>query len=632
MFDFVIKHKRLLQFLLALLLIPPFAFFGIQSFDRMRSGGTDLAEVDGTRISGIEFSRAVEQQRDQLRSALGRNFDPALLDSPQARKEMLDNLVLQRVLGTYMARNNLVVTNDQIRELIMSEPAFHEDGKFSRSRYQALIRAQNRTEEQFEADLRSELLRRQIGGAVYDGAIVSKATTRRLAAIRGESREVAESFLPAAQFFAQVKLAPDAVENYYKANGKEFETPERIRAEYVELSQESMLAEETVSADEVRAAYEANQAPRRRDRLEARKKAEALLAEVRKDPARFAELAKASSQDPGSAAQGGDLGWFGRGAMVKPFEAAVFKLKENEIGPLVETEFGFHVVRVTGIRKTEGGKGEERRASHILITAPGEVKEFEAARAEIESELKRQRLLKRFPELAETFSNMAYEQPDSLRPLADKFKLKVGTTDWFARGKAPEPLNNPKLTAALFGDDAVRNRRNTEAVEVAPGRLVVARVLEHQPAAIPPLDEVRAEIVRRLTEEEGARLAREAGATRLKALQAGQGAGVTWGPPRVVSRDSPGGVDRRAIPPIFRADASKLPAYVGVDLSPSGYSVFRVSRASPAPAPDDARLRAGEAGLARLEGREAYQALLDSLRGRAKVEIFEANLAKQRER
>jgi peptidyl-prolyl cis-trans isomerase D len=629
MFDFVTKHKRLLQFLLALLLIPPFAFFGIQSFDRMRSGGTDLAEVDGARISGVEFGRAAEQQRDQLRSVLGRNFDPTLLDNPQVRRELLDNLVAQRVLGTYMARNRLVVTDDQIRELIATEPAFHEDGKFSRSRYQALIRAQSKSEEQFEAELRSELLRRQLASGVLDSAIVAKTTARRFATLRGESREISESLLPTVQFLGQVKLAPDAVENYYKSNPKEFETPEQLRAEYVELSQDAMLAEETVSPEEVKAAYEANLAPQRRERLEARKKADDLLAEARKAPAKFGELAKANSQDPGSAAQGGDLGWFGRGAMVKPFEDAVFKLRENEIGPLVETEFGFHVLRLTGIRRTDGGKGEERRASHILINAPGGVKDFDAARADIERDLKRQRLLKKFPELAESFSNMAYEQPDSLRPVADKFKLKIATTDWFSRANAPAPLNNPKVTAALFGDDVIRNKRNTEAVEVAPGRLVVARVLEHKPVAIRPLEEVRAEITKQLTQEEALRLAREAGAARVKQLESGQGAAVMWGAARMVSRENPAGLDRRAIGPVFRADASRLPGYVGVDLPPAGYAVYRVSKVLEAQAIDDARLRASEAGLARLEAREAYQAFVDGLRGRAKVEIYEANLAKR---
>ncbi len=626
MFEFIGKHKRLLQFLLALLIIPPFAFFGIQSFDWAGSGGTDLAEVDGSRITGREFAHAQEQRRDQLRGVLGRNFDPAYLDTPEARRQLLDSLVAQRVLGLYMARNGMLVTDEQIRDLIASESAFQQDGKFSRPTYQAFIRAQNKSEEQFEAELRNELALRQLAAGLVDSTVVAKTTTRRLAEARGQSREVAESLLPAIQFAAEVKLAPDAVEAYYRAHPKAFESPEQVRAEYVELSLGALLADEVVSPEEVKAAYEASLAPKRREYVEGRQKAEALLAEVRKQPARFAELAKANSQDPGSAPQGGDLGWFGRGAMVKPFEDAVFRLKPNEIGPLVATEFGLHIIQVTDVRKTEGGKAEERRARHILINAPPEVKDFDAARTEIERDLKRQRAQKRFPELAEAFSNLAYEQPDSLQPVADRFRLKIATTGWISRATAPPALANAKLLAALFGDDAVRNRRNTEAVEIDPGRLVAARVVEHKPAAVRPLDEVRDEIVKQLTQEEALRLAREAGAARLKRLESGQDSGIPWGPARTVSRESPGNLDRRAVGPVFRAEGSKLPAYVGVDLSPTGYAVYRISKVIEAPAIDDATLRASEIGLVRQEARETYDAFVDTLRSRAKISVYEKNL------
>jgi peptidyl-prolyl cis-trans isomerase D len=627
MFEFVGKHKRLLQILLALILVPPFAFFGIQSFDRL-AGGSDLAEVDGSSISAAEFGRAADQQRDQLRAALGRNFDPALLDTPEARKQLLDGLVGRRVLGLYVARNRMAATDEQVRELIAAEPAFQEDGKFSLGRYQALIRGQNMSEAQFEAQLRNDLVMRQLSAGLVDSGLVAKHTAQRIAALRGETREVSDSILNASQFVAQVKLAPDAVEAYYKAQPKEFEAPEQIRAQYAELTLDAVIAGEPIPAEEIKAWYDANIGPKRRERLEARNRIEALAAEARKDPSRFAELATASSQDPGSASQGGDLGWFGRGSMVKPFEDAVFKLRENELSPIVETEFGFHVVRVTGIRKAEGGKGEERRASHILVTAPGDAKDFETVRADIERDLRRQRAQKRFAELAEQFSNMAYEQPDGLAPLAERFKVRLATTDWFARGTATPPLNHAKLVTALFGDDALRNKRNTEAVEISPGRVVVARVLEHKPAAQRPLEEVRAGIVKRLTDEEALKLARTAGIERLKQLQAGEATATTWGLARSVSRENPTGLDPRAVPPVFRADPAKLPAYVGVDLQPAGYGLYRISKVTETKAVDDAKLRAIDAGLARQEARDGYQAFVDGLRSRAKISINEANLKK----
>jgi peptidyl-prolyl cis-trans isomerase D len=260
------------------------------------------------------------------------------------------------------------------------------------------------------------------------------------------------------------------------------------------------------------------------------------------------------------------------------------------------------------------------------------VKDFDAARAEVERDLKRQKAQKKFPEAAEAVSNLAYEQPESLQPIAERFKLKIGTTNWFARTGAPAPLGNAKLLAALFGDDAIRNKRNTEAVEVAPGRIVVARVLEHKPAAVRPLDEVRGEIAKRLTQEEALRLAREAGAAKLKQLESGQDAGLKWGPAKAVSRENPGGLDPRAAASVFRADAGKLPAYVGADLSPTGYALYRVSKVVAPAAVDEAKLRTSEMGLAQREAREVYDAFVDGLRSRAKIKVYEANLQKTRDR
>jgi len=631
MFNFVAQHKRLMQIFLAIVIVPTFAFFGIQSYDRIFSSGDAVAEVAGQKISVPEFNRALDQQRDTLRGMLGKAYDPALLDSLPARKELLEGLIGQRAVLTYAQRNRLMVPDELLQAAIGSEPVFQEDGKFSRARYQALLRGQNMSEPQFEAQMRADMLMRQLGSGLVESGFTSKSVARRLLETRAQSRELSELVFPAVQYAGQVKLGPDAVEAYYKANAKLFEVPEQVRAEYVVLSPDVLVAAETVSPDEVRKWYDANVAPRAKQRAEARKKIEAIAAELRKDPARFAELAKASSQDSGSAQQGGDVGYFGRGAMVKPFEEAAFKLKDGETSPIVETEFGFHIIRVTGIRKPgqDGAKTEERRASHILVSAPKAEKDFAAARPEIEAELKRSRVSKRFVELAEAFSNLAYEQPDSLQPLADRYKLKIETSNWITRQAAPPPLDNPKLLGALFGDDAIKNKRNTEALETAQNQIVVARVLEHRPATVRALDQVRADIVKKLTADETLKLARAAGEARLAELQAGKAPAAGWGQPRTVSREAAGGLDPRAIGPVFRADAAKLPSYVGVDLAPTGYTIYRISKVSEAGAPDPAKLRAAEVSLARQESRMAYQAFLSGLKARSDVTINEANLVKK---
>jgi peptidyl-prolyl cis-trans isomerase D len=296
---------------------------------------------------------------------------------------------------------------------------------------------------------------------------------------------VSEARIAAQQYLPQVKIDDAKLKEYYDANAAEFRRPERLRAEYVVLSAEQLAKNEQVSEADLRAAYkermdkmtEAEQRRASHVLVKTREEADKVAAELKKNPARFADLAKKQSQDPGSAEKGGDLGWFGRGMMVKPFEDAVFTMKQGETSGPVQSDFGWHVIRVTGVRAAKS-------------------RPFEDARGEIEAELKKARAAKRFNEAADSFQNMVYEQSDSLKPVAERFKLPVQTTGWIVKSSAQElgALDNPKLVAALFSADSVQNKRNTDAIEVAPATLVAARVAEYQPAAQRSLDEVRQEL------------------------------------------------------------------------------------------------------------------------------------------
>ncbi|MCC6609618.1 MAG: SurA N-terminal domain-containing protein [Burkholderiales bacterium] len=629
MFDLVHKHKLILQIFLGLIGLS-FALWGVESYRGVFGSSDAVADVGGIQISQREFGREFEQQRERLAAMLGKSFDPTAFDTVEMRRQLLDGMISQRVLAAYASRYNMAASDQQLRGAIAGVPAFHEDGKFSLDRYRSLLRAQNLTEAEFERGLRGDLVMQQLSSGIADSAFASRAVARYLAAARAQSRAISEQVYTPEQFRGQVKLTPDAVEAYYKANPKAFEAPEQVRAEFVVLSRDAMAEHEKVSADEVRAYYEQTMAPRFKQRAEARRKIDALLAEVKKNPDRFAELAKENSQDPGSAREGGSLGFFARGSMVKPFEDAAFKLKPGEISPVVETEFGFHILKLNAVRKGEGG-AEERSVSHILITAPKDAKDFDAARGEIEAELKRQRILKKFPEAAESFSNMAYEQPDSLQPLAERFGLRIEHSGWLTRegGEGAGPFANPRLRGALFTDDSIRNKRNTEAIEVSPGTLVAARVVEHKPAALRPLDEVRAEIGRMLIDREAQKLAREAGEAKLAELRDGKDAGIRWPAAKTVSREQPAELDRGAQAAVFGAEVSKLPAYAGVSLGDKGYALYRISSVANVTDPDERRLAASQFGLARQEAREDYQSFVDGLRERTSIKINEQNLAPQ---
>jgi peptidyl-prolyl cis-trans isomerase D len=629
MFDFVHKNKRVIQIFLALIAIT-FATWGIESYTRMQSGRDTVATVNGLEISMREFDDELRRRHDQLRQALGANYDPAQFETPELRRDLLDFLIAQRLVASAAARANLTVTDDALVDAIHSIPAFKgPDGNFSKSTYESVLRQQNppMSPVQFENRLRYELSLGQLARAVGESAIPSRTVSERLAALETQQREISEFRILAEQFLPKVKIDEAKVKAYYEANQGQFQVPERVRAEYVVLSAEAIAAQEAVKPEEVRQHWESTAGPKLREKEEARKKAQAILAEVRKDPERFPEIAKRESQDPGSKDAGGDLGFAPRGSFVKPYEDALFRMKEGQISDVVESEFGFHIIRLTGIQKKEGR--EERRSSHILIPAPADAKPFEAMRGEIEADLKKTRAERRFTEAADSFQNMVYEQPDSLKPVAERFNLKIEASGWIRRGERnPDlgPLNNPKLNAALFSSDALRNKRNTDAVEVAPGTLVAARVLEHQPAAQRSFDEVKDEIATTLQRQEAAELARKEGAAKLEALRKGADAGVKWSPPKTISRRDPQNLPEEVLRPVMSADVAKLPAYIGLPVADAGYMLVRVSKVIPGEAKDAGELLPRMAGRM---GSSQYEAFIASLREQADIEINRANLEKK---
>lgn len=624
MFDAVRNNKRIVQIFLALITLP-FALWGVDSYVRNTGAGSDVAAVGDSKITQQEYSRAWREQLDQMRNALGPNFDPARFDTPEARKIMLDQLINRRLMLLEAGRLHLAVDNGQLRDVIARVPSLQENGQFSMARYEAMLRAQGYSQASFEAQLRQDLTLQQLSLPIGEAAIASSIGTDALLTALNETRSVAEIRFPPEAHIAQVKLSDDDLMKYYEASRKEFEEPEQVRVEFVTLNTDALKQQITVTPEQAKAWYEKNLTRYKQDeerrashilitaessagddvKAKAKAKAEDILKQVKANPGDFAKLAKQHSQDPGSAEKGGDLGFFGRGMMVKPFEDAAFALKEGEASDIVQSDFGFHIIRLTGIK-------------------PMKQKPFEEVRGEIEAELKQQEVQRKYAEAAETFANMVYEQSDSLTPVAERYKLSIEQGGWIVRGapgKPGTPFANPRLLSALFGDDAIKNKRNTEAVEIAPNTIVAARVVEHKPVALRPFDAVKNEIRDRLTRAEASKLAFKAGEAKLTELAAGKDAGVVFATTKAVSRLAPADVPQVAVAAIFKTDSSKLPAFAGVAHPAGGYALYKIISVKPGAKLDERQTTALRGEYANALAQEEFNAYVATLKGRYKVEV-----------
>lgn len=621
MFDFVRTHTRLALGFMLLLIIPSFVFFGIDGYTRFSGGAnTTVAKVDGVSITQAEWESVHQRAVDRVRRQTP-DQDAKVLDTPEVRQEALDGLVRDRVLLAAASKMHLAPSDERLKRLFASDPQFagvrNPDGSVNRE----LLAMQGMSSEMFAQQLRQQFAVQQVTAGLTRSVVVSQAIAAASLDPLLQRREIQLQRFDPLAYRARINPSDAEIEAYYKAQQASFRSPEQADIEYVLLDIDSMSKGVTVSDEELRKFYADNAAryttPEERrashvlvktdkdgssaDKARAKARAEELLAQARKNPAVFAELARKNSEDPGTAAQGGDLDFFGRGAMVKPFETAAFTLKQGDISDVFETDFGFHFLTVTGVRG-------------------GQKKPFEDVRAELDAELRKAKAKAEWAKVAEQFTNTVYEQSDSLQPVIDKLKLdkKTAAVQRTPAPGATGPLASAKLLDAVFGNEAVANKRNTDAVEVAPNQLVSARVLKHSPARTLALAEVKDAVRERLVLQMAAEQARKDGIARVAALR--QAPTESLPTALTVSRAQTQGAPKMVIDAVMAADASKLPAVLGVDLQAQGYLVLRVLQVLPreaAPGGDEA-LRGQFAQAWGVAESEAYMA---ALKKRFKAEI-----------
>lgn len=627
MFDSIRNHKKYLMGFLLILIIPGFVLFGVQGFTDFRNRSEAVATVDGQDVTKTEWDQAHQQEARRLREAMP-NIDAKVLDSEQARYATLERLVRERVLAAAAQKQHLYTSDQRLAQELQHNQTIaslrRPDGSLDVEAYRQLLGRQGLTPEMFEAQVRTDLSRRQVTQGITGSGFAPAAVAAVSLNAYFEQRAVSVQTFKAADFAAKVQPSDADIEAFYRANPTLFQAPEQADVQYLVLDAAALEKNVNLNEADVRAYYEQNAArlsgnEERRashilltvpagasaaDKDKVRQRAQALLDQLRKEPSKFAELAKTHSEDPGSAVKGGDLAFFSRGAMVKPFEDAVFALKKGAISDLVESEFGFHIIQLTDIK------------------APA-TRSFESMRAEIEASLKKQQAQKLFAESAEVFSNLVYEQADSLQPAADRLKLPLQK----ALGLTRQPkanagvLAHQKLIGAIFAPDSVEKKRNTEAIETAANQLVSARVLQYQPARTLALAEVREQVRSRLVAQRSADLARAAGEEQLKAWKGGAS---TAGMPAAVTvaRDNAQGLPPAVLNAVLSVPTATLPAWAGVNLKETGYAVVRVDKVLPR-APRDAGAIGQEVQQygqwwASAEG----QAYYDTLKERLKVKLL----------
>ena len=627
MFDFVRNNTKIMMGILFLLIIPSFVLFGLEGYSRFNDKGAVVAKVNGNKINQTEWDAAHKREVDRIRASMP-NIDAKLFDTAQAKYATLERLVRDQVISAAAQKLQLVASDTRLARELQQSPVIAAlrtaDGKLDMERYKQLAASQGMTPEMFEMQVRADLSNRQVIQGIQASAYATSAQTQTAMNAFMQRREVQILNFPATEYLGKITVSDADLQAYYDKNKDKYQSLESADIEYIVLDIESLRQSITLNEQDLKSYYDQNlqrlsskeerrashilitaskDAPEA-EKKTARAKAEELLQLVKAKPASFADVARKNSQDPGSAVKGGDLDFFGRGAMVKAFEDAAFSMKKSDISELVESEFGYHIIQLTDIKAAKA-------------------QSFESLRPSLEADLKKQQAQRKYAELAETFSNTVYEQSDSLKPVADKLKLNIQKASQVARQATQSRgvLSHPGLLQAVFSEASLQKQRNTEAIEVAPSTLVSARVVKHQPAATLPFAEVKEFVKRALTQEKAAEMAKAQGEQRLSALKASTGADNL---PNaiVISREKPQRQLPKVVDAILRADPNKLPSVSGVDLGVQGFAVVRVTKVLPPEDENKELMLQAQQQFTQLWGTAETQAYITHLKTLMKAEIL----------
>ena len=610
MFNFVHEKRRFVQIVLVIIILP-FTFWGMDSFNQSGEGDP-MATVGNEKISQQDFDLELRQQQDRMREAMGNAYNPAMFDTPERKLEVLENLVEKRLLTLQGRSAGLTVSDKYLAQTIMGFKELQTpEGKYDKKLLESLLRNQNRSVIAFEAHVVDQLRMQQMTEIYFQNGYASQEVADNLMRLNEQQRVVSVAQIDLAPFLAQARIDDSAVKNYYELNQSEFQIDEQARVEYVTFSAEALQPQIVVDEADIEKYYAEHQpefgtqeqrqathilisvTPQASNETKqaAKAKAEQVLKLVKQSPAKFADLAQEYSQDPGSAAKGGDLGMFGRGMMVKPFDESVFSLRVGEISDLVLSDFGYHIIK-------------------LLAVSPAKISPLHEVRNDIAQKIKLQKANDKFAELAEKFSDMAYEQSDTLKSAAEMVKMPVQQSAWLNKKQPGLAPWTDKALQAVFSEDVLKNKRNSAAIEIAPNTLLAVRLLEHKPASVRPLTEVGGGIYQKLLRQQATELASKQGKMLLEKLQQGEQVNVGWKTPITVTRANHAGMNNDLARQVFQVSANKFPIYTGVENTQGGYMLARVDEIKDVTVIDNAKRDESLQQIRQLTGDALYRAYL----------------------
>jgi len=601
------------------------ALMALTGFDAIFQATThknEAAKVNGDEISQNELSQAVDMQRRQLMQQLGKDFDASLLDEKMLRESALKGLIDRKLLLQGAEQAKFSFSEAALDQVILQTPEFQVDGKFSSERFDQVIRQLGYSRMQFRQMLAQEMLIGQLRAGVAGSGFVTDAEVLAFARLEKQTRDFATLNVKADP--AAVKLTDDEVKAYYDEHAKEFMTPDQVIIDYVELKKSSFFDQVAVKDEDLEAAYQkeiANLSEQRRaahilievndktTEAQAKAKIDEVQARLAKGE-KFEALAKEFSQDPGSANNGGDLGYAGPGVYDPAFEKALYSLSKDQVSEPIRTDFGYHLIKLLGVE------------------AP-EVPTLASLKDKLTRELKAAQVEQRFVEATKQLEDSAFEASDLAQPAAD-LKLTVHTSKPFGREGGEGVAANRAVVTAAFSPEVIDEGANSTAIELDPETVIVLRAKEHLKPAQLPLESVSAAIRTQLTKEHASAEAKTRAEKLIADLRDGKAPldkaidGQNWKITEAATRGQEG-VDPAVLQALFRMPkpaAKDKPTFSSVTLPDGSLMVVRLKGVNEAAAPTDEEKAQYRRFLASREGQQDFAAYRKQLEAEAKIERF----------